>query len=64
MKVLLMLNIRLIYFVVATCFGSAELSSRTQNMKYEANSKSKVPCLIPAERIPGLSWQARVQLVH
>jgi hypothetical protein len=31
---------------------------------YKGNSKSKVPYFIPTERIPALSWQAWVQLVH
>jgi hypothetical protein len=31
---------------------------------YEGNSKSKVAYFIPAERIPALSWQSWVQLVH
>jgi hypothetical protein len=33
-------------------------------VKYESNSKSNVPYFIRAERIPALSCQAWVQLVH
>jgi hypothetical protein len=31
---------------------------------YEGYSKSKVSYFIPAERIPALSWQAWIQLLH
>jgi hypothetical protein len=34
------------------------------NVTHEVNSKSKFQYFIPVERIPALSWQACIQLVH